>query len=76
MKPYPQTDAHPGPILGVAMSHPGRLYAPGGTIHVVARRNNREFYFITPEDFEVLLAPLGRCAQRMPSRSILATQGG
>jgi REP element-mobilizing transposase RayT len=24
-------------------------------VHVVARCNNREFYFIAPEDFEVLL---------------------
>ena len=32
-----------------------RIYAPGGTMHVVARCNNREFYFTTAEDFEILL---------------------
>jgi REP element-mobilizing transposase RayT len=37
------------------MPRPPRIYAPGGTVHVVARCNNREFYFIAPEDFEVLL---------------------
>ena len=34
------------------------LAAPGGTIHVVARCNNREFYFATVEHFAVLLAHL------------------
>jgi putative transposase len=37
------------------MPRPPRLYAPEGTIHVVARCNNREFYFTTTEDFEILL---------------------
>ena len=50
---YP--DAPPRPVLQVAMPRPPRLYAPGGTVHVVARCNNWEFYFTTPEDFEVLL---------------------
>jgi putative transposase len=36
-----------------------RLYAPGGTMHVVARCNNREFCITTPEDFGVLLDHLG-----------------
>lgn len=63
MKLYPRTDERPCPILGVAMPRPGRLYAPGGTIHVVARCNNREFYFTTPEDLEVLLAHLGQMRQ-------------
>ena len=27
-------------------------------MHVVARCNNREFYFTTPEDFEILLEHL------------------
>ncbi len=31
----------------------------GGTMHVVARCNNREFYFAAPEDFEILLDHLG-----------------
>lgn len=41
---------------------------------MVARCNNREFYFTTPEDFEVHVGPLGRCAQRMRSRSMPVTQ--
>ena len=32
-----------------------RIYAPGGTMHMVARRNIREFYFAAQENFEVLL---------------------
>jgi putative transposase len=31
---------------------------PGGTLHVVARCNNREFYFSTADDFALLLAHL------------------
>ncbi len=46
------------PALRVAMPRAPRLLAPGGTVHVVARCNNREFYFSTPEDFAVLLAHL------------------
>ena len=46
------------PVLRVAMPRAMRVSAPGGTVHVVARCNNREFYFTTPEDFEVLLAHL------------------
>ena len=56
MKPYPLGDDLLRPLLRVAMPRAGRLYAPGGTVHVVARCNNREFYFTTPADFEVLLA--------------------
>ena len=55
---YPESP--PRPVLQVAMPRPPRLYAPGGTVHVVARYNNREFYFTTPEDFEVLLDFLRR----------------
>ena len=58
MKPYPVGDDLLRPLLRVAMPRAGRLYAPGGTVHVVARCNNREFYFTTPADFEVLLAHL------------------
>jgi putative transposase len=36
-----------------------RLYAPDGTMHVVARCNNREFYFTATEEFEILLDHLG-----------------
>ena len=47
------------PVLQIAMPRLPRLYAPGGTLHVVARCNNREFYFATPEDFGILLDHLG-----------------
>ena len=47
------------PVLQIAMPRLPRLYAPGGTMHVVARCNNREFYFAAPEDFEILLDHLG-----------------
>jgi putative transposase len=58
MKPYPAAEELLGPVLRVAMPRPARLEAPGGTVHVVARCNNREFSVTTPEDFEVLLAHL------------------
>ncbi len=57
-KPYPPVEDLLRPFQRVRMPRAGRLYAPGGTVHVVARCNNREFYFITPEDFELLLAHL------------------
>ncbi len=47
------------PVLRVAMPRATRIYAPGSTVHVVARCNNREFYFTTAKDFEALLAHLG-----------------
>ena len=59
MKPYPVIDELVRPVLRVMMPRAPRLVAPGGTMHVVARCNNREFYFTTPADFEVLLAHLG-----------------
>ncbi len=40
-----------------------RLHAPGGTVHVVGRCNNREFCFTTPDDFRLLLAHLGELAR-------------
>ncbi len=58
MKSYPLVDDLLRPVLRVAMPRAPRLSAPGGTVHVVARCNNREFSFTTPEDFEVLLAHL------------------
>ncbi len=56
--PYPPVDDPLRPLLSVAMPRAMRIYAPGGTVHVVARCNNREFYFTTAEDFAVLLAHL------------------
>jgi len=41
------------------MARPPRIYATGGTMHVVTRCNNREFYYAAQEDFEVLLDHLG-----------------
>jgi hypothetical protein len=41
------------PVLQIAMPHLPRIYAPGGTMHVVARGNNREFYFAGLEDLEI-----------------------
>jgi putative transposase len=40
------------------MGRPPRLLAPGGTIHIVSRCNNREFFFQTADDFAILLAHL------------------
>jgi putative transposase len=56
MERYPLVDELLRPILRVAMPRAARLSAPGGTGHVVARCNHREFCFTTPEDFELLLA--------------------
>ncbi len=39
------------------------LHAPGSTVHVVGRCNNREFCFTTPDDFRLLLAHLGEMAR-------------
>jgi hypothetical protein len=58
MKPYSLAEERLRPVLRVAMPRPARLQAPGGTAHVVARFNNREFCFTTPADFELLLAHL------------------
>ncbi len=58
MRSYPIADAVLAPVLRVAMPRPLRLRAPGGTVHVVARCNNREFYITTPEDFARLLTAL------------------
>lgn len=50
MASYRLVDDLLGPIRRVAMPRAARLYATGGTAHVVARCNNREFYFTTTED--------------------------
>jgi putative transposase len=52
---YAQTENLLRPVLEIAMPRAPRIYAPGFTVHVVARCNNREFCFRTAEDFEVLL---------------------
>ena len=43
------SDLSPRPVLQIAM--PGSMPL-GGTVHVVARCNNREFYFTILEDFK------------------------
>jgi REP-associated tyrosine transposase len=58
VNPYPLIDDLLRPVLRVAMPHAPRVIAPGGTMHVVARCNNRDFYFTSPEDFGLLLAHL------------------
>ena len=58
MKTYRPIDQLIRPGLCVQMPRLPRVEAPGGTMHVVARCNNREFYFTTAADFEVLLAHL------------------
>ena len=55
--PYPVAADLLGPLRRVHMPRGPRVYAPGGTVHAVARCNNREFYLTATEDFEVLLAP-------------------
>jgi putative transposase len=58
VKRYPTAvDVHV-PAPRVRMPRAPRLYAPGGTVHVVARCNNREFYLTAVHDFELLLAHL------------------
>lgn len=53
----------PAPFWGSRCHAPDSLDAPGGTIHVVARCNNRECSVTTPADCEVLLAHLGQMRQ-------------
>jgi len=57
-KPYPRVDDLLVPVARVAMPRAPRLAVPGGTVHVVARCNNQEFYFTTPEDCALLLTHL------------------
>jgi hypothetical protein len=41
MKRYPRVEDLLGPVQRVAMPRAPRLVAPGSTVHVVARCNNR-----------------------------------
>jgi hypothetical protein len=41
------------PALQIAMPRLPRIYAPGGTMHVVAQCNNHKFYFAAPEKSEI-----------------------
>jgi putative transposase len=56
---YGEKEAVVQPVLQVAMPRLPRLYAPGGTMHMVARCNNGEFCFTDGKDFQILLEHLG-----------------
>jgi putative transposase len=56
---YGEKDGSGQPVLQIAMPRSPRIYAPRGTMHVVARCNDRKFYFGTQEDFQILLDHLG-----------------
>ena len=58
MRPYPLGDDLVRPVLRVRMPRAPRVVAPGGTMHVVAQRNHREFSFTSAQDCELLLAHL------------------
>jgi putative transposase len=58
VKRYPVVDELEQPAPRVEIPRAPRVVAPGGTMHVVAGCNNREFYFTTAEDFALLLAQL------------------
>jgi len=58
VKPYPLVSDMLGPVRRVAMPRSPRLVVPGGTVHGVARCNNRECSFTAPADFAALLAHL------------------
>lgn len=45
------------------MRRPPRLHAPEGTVHIVARCNNREFALATAEDLAVVLMHLREMAR-------------
>jgi len=58
VRPYPRVTDLLAPLGRVHMPRAPRLYAPRATVHVVARCNNREFYFAADADFEVLATHL------------------
>ena len=58
VQPYPLPADLLRCLPRVAMPRAPRLQAPGGTVHVVGRCNNREFCFTTADDFHLLLARL------------------
>ncbi len=66
MVQYTETDNLLRTVLQIAMPRAPRIYAPGITVHVVARCNNREFYFRTAEDFEILLDHLHEVMKDAP----------
>lgn len=63
VRAYGQREDRRVPLRRVAMPRAPRLYAPGATMHVVARGNNRGFHILTPEDFAPML---GKLRKRRP----------
>lgn len=66
MKAYPVADDLVRPVLGVALPRPPRLVAPGGTVYVVARCDNRGCPFTSAADFAMLLATLSGKRKTVP----------
>ncbi len=62
MEIYP--DKPLGNVLRIAMPRAPRLYAPGGTMHVVARCNNQEFYFTIAGCLNPALTPVYHSVSR------------
>jgi hypothetical protein len=52
---YSVRDGAVRPVVQNAMPRLPCLYASGGTMHLVARCDNREFYLGPQEDFQILL---------------------
>jgi hypothetical protein len=50
---YGERDFTVRPVLPIAMPRLPRIYSLGATMHVVARCNNRKFYFAAPEESEI-----------------------
>ena len=50
---YGEREGAVRPVLQIAMPRWPRIYAPGGTMHVVARRNNREVNFTARGESEI-----------------------
>jgi hypothetical protein len=49
---YGEKNAAGRPVLQVAMPRLPRIYAPGGTLPVMAQCNNREFHFGAQKTFK------------------------
>ncbi len=67
---YAETEGILKAALQIAMPRSPRIYAPGGTVHVVARCNNRDFYFHSDGDFEILLDHLHGMSRDLGSPSL------
>ena len=70
MEIYP--DKPLGNVLQIAMARAPRLYAPGETMHVVARGNNQEFYFTIADCLNPALTPVSMFGIRAGRDSALS----